>query len=275
MKNISPFAIGISIILIIGLIMQIPFNQILTEDYFSSFQIEYIALTLKMSMIFVVSLIGIKKFQVRSLSGLSFNYKWTSKLLNVIPAYLFLIGISSFMGKNLTVIQIPNLFLLLLACLSVGFAEEFMFRGLLQSLFIQKYISKKNSLFFMVLYPAIFFGVSHLLNLMVNPNIPQVIVQAVYAVFIGFFFGVLLLKTNKLIPIAITHGLINFFFLFNSLPSMNNSVEIETEPQIQASFVEQILGYAIPLLMFVPLFIIGIIILKKIKKEQIQKKIDK
>ncbi len=275
MKNTSPFAIGISIILIIGLIMQIPFNQILTEDYFSSFQIEYIALTLKMSMIFVVSLIGIKKFQVRSLSGLSFNYKWTSKLLNVIPAYLFLIGISSFMGKNLTVIQIPNLFLLLLACLSVGFAEEFMFRGLLQSLFIQKYISKKNSLFFIVLYPAIFFGVSHLLNLTVNPNIPQVLVQAVYAVFIGFFFGVLLLKTNKLIPIAITHGLINFFFLFNSLPSMNNSVEIETEPQIQASFVEQILGYAIPLLMFVPLFIIGIIILKKIKKEQIQKKIDK
>ena len=275
MKNTSPFIIGLLVIVIIGLIMLTPYDEILTESYFSPFQIEYIGLTIKMSLIFLVGISGINKSKLISLSGLSANYKWTSKHLNLIPFYLFLIGITTFIGKDLTGIDIANLLLLLLACLAVGFAEEFVFRGFLQPLFIQRYLSKKNGLFLSILFPAIFFGASHLLNLTVNDNIPQVIVQAIYAILIGFFFGVLLLKTNKLLPLAITHGLINFFFLFNSLPGINSAVEVNSESQTSLTTTEQILGYFIPIIMFLPLFIIGLIILKKVEKEQIQEKLNR
>ena len=135
MKNASSFVVGLVLILIIGIIMQIPFDDILLKYSFSEFQIEYIGLTLKMSMILIVAVIGIKKLHMYSLSGLSNNYRWASKALNLIPAYLFLIGIASFIGKDLSVVQPSNLLLLFIACLAVGFAEEFLFRGFLQPLF--------------------------------------------------------------------------------------------------------------------------------------------
>ena len=103
----------------------------------------------------------------------------------------------------------------------------------------------------------------------VNNNVPQVIGQSVYAIFIGFFFGVVLLKTNKLIPLAITHGLINFFFLFGSLPSLNNN----TEPAVAMTLSEQIVAAVAPLIIFIPLFVIGLILLRKITKDDVQKKI--
>ena len=275
MKNASPFALGLLAVLVIGLVMQIPFDKIFTEDSYSTFQVEYIPLTLKMSLIFLVSLVGIRTLGLKSLSGLSSDYKWTSRLLNLIPAYLFLIGMASFIAKDLSAIDISNLLLLLLACLMVGFAEEFMFRGFLQPLFIRRYILKKNGLFLGIIFPAGFFGASHLLNLTVNDNILQVMVQAIYAVLIGFFFGVLLLKTNKLLPIAITHGLINFFFLFNSLSGLNNLTDLSSESPSDMNLLAQILQSAIPLIIFMPLFVIGLILLRRIEKEQILEKLEK
>ncbi|MBO0322257.1 CPBP family intramembrane metalloprotease [Muricauda sp. CAU 1633] len=274
MKNSSPFFLGVIIIFTIFFIMLIPIDVFLSDGYWSPFQIEYTSLAIKMSLIFIVAMIGIKRLKLFSLAGLSRNNKWTSKLLNTIPFYLFLIGISSVIGKDLSGISITNLLLLLFACLSVGFAEEFMFRGFLQPFFIQKYVSKKNGLFKSIMFSAMFFGASHLINLMVNDNVPQVLGQSIYAILIGFFFGVLLLKTNKLFPIAITHGLINFFFLFNSLPSIKSSMPIDIEPQTNSTLVEQIQVSLLPIIMFLPLFIVGLLVFKKIDKEKILDKLN-
>jgi len=274
MKNFPPFYLGMLMVLLIGLIVQIPFEAFLDKDYFSAFQLEYIPLTLKMFLILIVGAVGIRIFRLKTLAGLSSTYKWTNKLFNLIPVYLFLLGIASFPGKDLTAIDPWNLMLLLIACLMVGFAEEFMFRGFLQPLFLKKYISAKKGIFLGILFPSAFFGASHLLNLTVNDNIPQVIVQAIYALLIGFFFGVLLLSTNKLVPIAITHGLINFFFLFASLPGIANAESVSAEPQTQISFVAQVMGYLMPFFLVLPLFIVGLFMVRKIKKEQVLEKME-
>lgn len=269
-KTISPFIIGLLIVISMGLIMQIPFDWIISETYFSNFQVEYLTLTIKMFLILFLSILPIYKVKEKALSGLSKNYKWSFKFINLVPFYLFLLGIVTFISKDLSQISVYNLLLLLIACLMVGFAEEFTFRGLLQPLFIKKYITHKNGIFLGVLFPALFFGLSHLLNLFVNDNVPQVIGQSIYAIFIGFFFGVALLKTNKLIPISVTHGLINFFFLISYLPNLNNVTDIRTE----TTHTEQILAAIVPIFIFLPLLIIGLILLRKIKKEEILEKIN-
>lgn len=275
MKNFSPFAVGIFMVLIIGLIMQLPVDGIFPKDFFSPFQVEYIARSLKMFVLFALSAWGIKKMQLKSLSGLSAEYKWTSRLLNLIPVYLFLLGFASFTGNDISDIVPSDVLLLLFGCLVVGFAEEFMFRGFLQPLFIQKFISRKNGIFLGVLFPASFFGATHLLNLIVNDNVAQVLVQSIYATFIGFFFGVLLLKTNKLVPLAITHGLINFFFLLGTLPGVIVSSDIQEGPQETGSLIGQIIGYMMPMLLVLPLFIVGLIVLRRVEKEEVLKKIER
>jgi len=269
-KKVNPFFSGIAILTIIGIIMWLPLDKLITEPDFSSFQVEYIILAIKMLLIFSVGLVLIKGLNEKALSGIGSKYNWSFKHLNLIPFYLFLLGIVGLINKNLSSIDFSNVLLLLIACLLVGFAEEFVFRGYLQPVFLKKYISRKNGIFLGVLFPAIFFGASHLLNLTVNDNVPQVIGQSIYAIFIGFFFGVALLKTNKLIPLAITHGLINFFFLFGSLPSLNNKIE----PAVAMILSEQIVAAAAPLIIFIPLFVIGLILLRKITKDDVEKKIN-
>ena len=269
-KKVNPFFSGIAILTVIGIIIWLPLDKLITEPDFSSFQIEYIILAIKMLLIFSVGLVLIKGLNEKALSGIGSKYNWSFKHLNLIPFYLFLLGIVGLINKDISSIDFSNVLLLLIACLLVGFAEEFVFRGYLQPVFLKKYISRKNGIFLGVLFPAIFFGASHLLNLTVNDNVPQVIGQSIYAIFIGFFFGVVLLKTNKLIPLAITHGLINFFFLFGSLPSLNNKIE----PAVAMILSEQIVAAAAPLIIFIPLFIIGLILLRKITKDDVEKKIN-
>lgn len=273
-KTIPPFFSGIVLLAVIAAIMQVPFDRIITTSQFSSFQVEYLILAVKMLLIFTCGLILVLKQDEKALSGISPNYKWSFKYLNLIPCYLFLLGILTFVDKDLSPINSSTVLLLLTACLLVGFAEEFVFRGYLQPVFLKKYIAHKNGIFLGVLFPAMFFGASHLLNLTVNDNVPQVIGQSIYAVFIGFFFGVILLKTNKLIPLAITHGLINFFFLFGSLPNLNANSEGHTEPKLEITLAEQIIASAIPLLIFLPLFLIGFVLVRKISREEVQKKIN-
>ena len=269
-KKVNPFFSCIAILTTIGIIMWLPIDKLITEPDFSSFQIEYVILAIRMLLIFSVGLVLIKRLNEKALSGIGSKYNWSFKYLNLIPFYLFLLGIVGFINKDISSIDFSNVLLLLIACLLVGFAEEFVFRGYLQPVFLKKYISRKNGIFLGVLFPAIFFGASHLLNLTVNDNVPQVIGQSIYAIFIGFFFGVVLLKTNKLIPLAITHGLINFFFLFGSLPSLNNKIE----PAVAMILSEQIVAAAAPLIIFIPLFVIGLILLRKITKDDVEKKIN-
>ncbi|NNL01144.1 MAG: CPBP family intramembrane metalloprotease, partial [Eudoraea sp.] len=146
----------------------------------------------------------------------------------------------------------------------VGYAEEYIFRGLLQSLFLKKYGLRKNGVFASILLSSLFFGALHLLNL-TKPEYPtaQVLIQVVYATFIGFFFGVVMLKTNKLIPVAITHALINFFFLLVFLPGLK-PVQDVVDDSVSIG----------PIIITLPLFIIGLLIYRKLDKKEIIEKIE-
>lgn len=267
-KNSNPFITSLGLIILIAIIFSLPIDTLFSDDYFSEFQIEYIVLTLKMSSLFAIAFIGIKKVGLLSISGLSRTNTWSFKLLNVIPIYLFALGILSFIGNDLTHIQISNVILLFIACMAVGFAEEFIFRGLLVPLFIKKYRYHRKGIFLSIFFSALFFGLSHLINLSVNENIPQVIAQVIFATFMGIFFASVLLKTNKLIPIAITHGLINFFFLFGTLPAINSNSEVITQ-----SLSEQIAGAIPSMLLFLPLLVVGLIISRKINRDITLKKL--
>lgn len=259
-KDISPAIFAIITLVTISIIVLLPIDTMLIRMTLSDFHSEYIGLTIKMAFIFIISYGIIKKIKIESITGLSSKYDWKFKYLNIIPVYLIILGIITAISKDLAQIHIGNLLLLLLACLTVGFAEEFLFRGVLQSIFLKKYHSYKNGILISTLIPAIVFGLFHLINLTKNDNILAVLIQVVFAMFIGFFFGVLVLKTNKILPIAVTHGLINFFFSIAFLPGIKTVEEI---------------GFSIvPIILTLPLLIIGLFVVKKIEKEDVIKKLN-
>lgn len=259
MKNISPSIFSLFTLIITSLIVLLPIDGVLLKMSFSNFHSEYVSLIIKMGIIFIISYSIIIKMKNYSISGLSSTYNWKSKYLNFIPIYLIIIGVLNIISKDLAQLHIGNVLLLLIACLTVGFAEEFLFRGLLQSIFIKKYLFFKNGILISTLVPAIIFGLFHFINLTKNDDTLAVLVQVVFATFIGFFFGVLVIKTNKIIPVAITHGLINFFFSISFLPGLKVTEEIESS--------------IFPIILTLPLFIIGLVLIQKIQKEDLVKKL--
>lgn len=262
-KNQSPFVITLAILAVIALIMLMPTEAMFNKIFIDDFTLEWVDRILKMGLIFFIGFRFIKMLKIQTLAGLSRHLHWRFWYLNLIPAYLIIIALLGLSAQDLSTIAPTNLILLLLGCLMVGFAEEYMFRGLLQPLFLKKYGSRKNGIFISILLTSVFFGVFHLLNLFKNENVEQVLIQVVFAMFIGFFFGVLVLKTNKLIPVVITHGLINFFFSLAFLPGLKT---------VQDDVVDT-LSFA-PIILTLPLFIIGLLIYKKLDKKEIIKKLD-
>jgi len=260
-KTRSPFLFTAILLFIFGIVSFIPLEGILLGFSLSSFQAEYINLLIKMSLLALFGYTLIKKWNLPVIAGLSTMYAWKYKYLNFIPVYLMLLGLASVLSADFTKIELPNIVLLLLGMLAVGFAEEFLFRGVLQSLFLKKYISLKAGMFLGTFIPAFAFGLFHLINIFNDGPIIPVIIQVVFATFIGFFFGVLLLKTNKLIPLVITHALINFFFSLQFLPNFKSE-----EAQEPASLTS--------IIICLPLFIIALFILKKIDKTKVQEKLN-
>ena len=253
-KTIAPFSFLVLLLATIGLVFYIPLETLLLKYALTNFQAEYFNLFVKMSVLMGLGYFLVKKWNLTRIAGLSNKDIWKFKYLNLIPVYLILLGIATVISTDLA-----NL----LACLAVGFAEELLFRGVLQALFLRKYIHSKSGIFLATFIPALAFGLFHLTNVFKGEPLLAVIIQVIFATFIGFFFGVLLLKTNKLIPLAITHALINFSFSLQFLPAIKG--EMTQEPST--------LSIA-PIIIFLPLFITALLLLKTINKTALQEKIN-
>jgi membrane protease YdiL (CAAX protease family) len=98
-------------------------------------------------------------------------------------------------------------------------------------------------------------------------NISAEISQLLYAIYFGVFFGATLHRTNRLIPLAIIHGLINFV---SSFPDIIESDLAQAETMDIAS---EIVSAIVSSVLVIPLLIAGFFILRKITKEDILEKI--
>lgn len=264
LKNQSPFLIVIALLAFMVLFILMPTEAILSKLTNDDFKLRYIQLFVKMGLLFLLGYGLIRMLKINTLAGLSGEFPWRFKYLNLIPIYLIILGLLGVISKDFSSINISNLLLLFFACLAVGYGEEYIFRGVLQPLFLKKYGLRKNGVFTSIFLTSLFFGAFHLLNLTKTEYATaQVLIQVVYATFIGFFFGVLVLKTNKLIPLAITHGLINFFFLLASLPGLKSAQDVADDSVSIA-----------PIILTLPLLIIGLLIYRNLDKKEIIKKLE-
>tara|TARA_R110001632_G_scaffold65_11_gene286 strand:+ start:447 stop:1265 length:819 start_codon:yes stop_codon:yes gene_type:complete len=260
----NPFVITIITLVVFLGILRLPLNTLLEKFDLSIHQTDNINRLIKNLVILILAIFAIKKLKLVELSGLSKHIKLQNKFLILIPFYLVLIGVLSLLGTDLSSILAIDFILLSLAMLSVGFVEEFIFRGVLQSIFLKKYSHRKNGILLSIFLPAALFGGLHLLSLDMS-NIAASIGQVVYAFFIGAAFGAISLKTNKLIPLAILHGLIDIVFSINTLLDDNAKI---------AEIEQQDIGQAIgSMLVVLPLFIVGLFIIRKISLESVQEKI--
>jgi len=113
-------------------------------------------------------------------------------------------------------------FQVILICLLVGLAEEFVFRGILVGLFLKLL---HNNVFGAVIGSSVMFGLLHLINLRAL-SFGYVSIQVFFAVAIGLLFGTIYVKTHNIMIVILLHALRDMFPMFSE-KMMAQSTKVE------------------------------------------------
>lgn len=125
----------------------------------------------------------------------------------------------------------PSLYLIIIVCLEqifVGIFEEFLFRGLLLNILLEKtkHMQYKGMIWSLLL-SSLIFGLIHLLNLFDTPElINSTIVQIFFGIFTGVFLGALYLRYRNIWVVVFYHALID---IASELPIIFYDIPAATE----------------------------------------------
>lgn len=97
-----------------------------------------------------------------------------------------------------------------LKCVSVGFMEEILFRGLLQPTVDDFFRQKKYRNILTVAVTSAIFGLFHLFNLFAGAGVGETFLQAGYSFLIGAMLSAVLIKTQNIWLCVILHAVFNF-----------------------------------------------------------------
>ena len=251
----NSIAFILALVVINFLVIKIPFEKIFQESlpFESSKNISRIIQGL---ILIFFSITIIKIFSLKKLAGVKLFHISRPSLLFLPIVYPMSLGIPNLFGLELNQANWVSIFLVFLAMISKGLAEEVTFRGLLQTYLISKY-SNKISILQVVCISSAFFALMHISNI-TRYEFVDVINQVIGAFFFGVFFGAMLIKTANVFVLGVFHGCINFVFKAGSLgpkSDLDNDKYLYSASEILSVIVEY-------MLVFSPLLIMGILLLR-------------
>ena len=235
---------------IIGYLYDIGYTSIDTEHTVKLFFNLFYAL---------VAYLFIKKYELLELAGLG-KAKLKKPLFFIFPLYLAALNFLNIFEIPFDNISTKSILILAVFCLSIGYAEEYIMRGFIQSLFLKHYGLTKKGIVLSVVGTSCIFGLMHLIKF--DNGLWGEISQVIFATFIGTMFGAILLRTRKIWPLVIIHGLVDFFGEIDSLSPIQKIIE---EPSAEAQVINSLVG----VLVVLPCFIYGLVLLRKVNPESL------
>lgn len=142
-------------------------------------------------------------------------FRKPSKVLHlIIPCIVALNNFPyfSYFSGNMQLLRTSAGDILLFAwyCLSIGFLEEFIFRGVLFSLLADCFTKDRVGLIKTFVISSLIFGLAHLINLISGAGVGATLLQVGYTTLTGGLFAFVLIKTKNLLCCAGVHALYNF-----------------------------------------------------------------
>ncbi|PQJ20604.1 CPBP family intramembrane glutamic endopeptidase [Tenacibaculum sp. SG-28] len=229
------------------------FSYQLIEKGIDSYQIHtFLSIGANLFLI-LLSYFLIKKNGLTKIAGLK-GTKLEKVHLLIFPLF-FLVLLNVFLMDDInTDFLIPNILVLIIFSISIGFAEELSIRGFLQSHLIHHFGKTKNNIILSVLASALFFGVLHLLNF--DKGIYGELSQVCFATFVGIMFGFLLVITKRIYPLIIIHAIVDFV-------AKLDAAGIPIKEKIRQSMSVENSVYIV--LLAIPCLIYGVFLMKSYK----------
>lgn len=117
---------------------------------------------------------------------------------------------------DLVFTRLEYLPLYILLCVSISLFEEFLFRGLLLPMLLDRMHRSKAGIILAIILSSALFGVSHFLNLFQGADVIATLVQVGYAFFVGCLCCVVMLESGSLLWPVLFHVVFNLGGLMES-----------------------------------------------------------
>ena len=147
----------------------------------------------------------------------TFKKPVTKSLLIIIPSMIIAINnfpFSAFLNGRTELVE-PGyaIYVFLLECISIGFFEEVIFRGVIMIVILQRVASSRKGLLVAVILSSAVFGIMHLFNLFAGASLGATMLQIGYSFLMGMMWAVIYLKTRNIWLSVLLHTIYNFFGL--------------------------------------------------------------
>ena len=206
-----------------------------TNGNYRSFVVEVIGALITM---------GLKKTNVLKITGKGLGTGLFCGLpLLITYTLMILLSLLDLPGKTL----LPTLELVLVISrwFLIGLAEEGLFRGVVQELFMDIFGSKtRKGVMLSIICTATVFGLNHLQNLLAGVSLTFVLIQVANAIALGLVLGAITYRSGRsILPVVLIHALID------------GASFIKSGMLWGASDVQSINGLDLKSLVLVPIFV--------------------
>lgn len=105
---------------------------------------------------------------------------------------------------------------MLVFCIFVGIAEEFLCRGWLQNEFIERFSHNKKEIIVSIILSSLIFGCMHLVNISFQTTF-ETIIQIINATALGFLLGTIYYKTKNIWSVIFLHSFYDFSIMLGEI----------------------------------------------------------
>jgi len=150
-----------------------------------------------------------------------------------VGGFLVVIGILSIIsglavvlnqGKINELLPLSQIVIFAITMAEIGMAEEFIFRGIILNLFLDKFHKTQKGIYASIAASSIIFGMAHMTNMFSGVTIKGALVQASGAVVLGALLAAIYIRTKNIWVVVIIHAFNDFSSLIGSGLFGTNSV---------------------------------------------------
>lgn len=221
--------------------------------------IELIALAVAVFMLYLTGQGHVLKYSNKNFAK--------SILSGMVFLILALTGCSMFVAEGaksgVTYKSIPEIIAFVAFVITVGFAEEFLFRGIIADCIFERFGSSKTGVFVSVILSGCIFGGMHLLNVFYGQSLEKSFIQMIAASMLGILLTAIYIRHKSVYGVAFLHAILNFMTMFTRGFWEGNTLQYQYEDiNFWASLKQSLISQSVYII--VTLFVLRPSVVRKI-----------